>query len=66
MGHNCVITEELEKMDCETMTIQYDWCGVFKEFTGPKAEVIARVKEIQVNPQTMKMIGIDHPRKAAA
>jgi hypothetical protein len=66
MGHNSIVTEELERMDCEIMTIQYDWCGFFKEFTGSKKEVIARFKEIQANPQTMKLIVIIHPQKTAA
>jgi len=66
MGHNSIVTEELEKMDCETMTIKYEKFGVFKEFTGPKKEVITRFKKIQANPQTMKLIVIIHPQKTAA
>lgn len=66
MGHNSVVTEELEQMDCETMTIKYEKCGVYHEFIGPKKEVIARFKKIQASPQTMRLIEILHSRKAAA
>jgi len=57
--------EELEGMDCETMTIKYNERGTYKEFPGPKKEVVARYKEILRNPKMMKFIGIDHPRKTA-
>lgn len=65
MGHKTAVTEELEQMDCETMTIKYEKCGVFKKYTGPKKEVISLFKKIQANPQTMTLIEILHPRKAA-
>lgn len=65
MGHKSVITEELEQMDCEIMTIKYEKRGVFNKYTGPKKEIIARLKKIQANPQIMKMIEILHPRKTA-
>ena len=57
--------EELEKMDCETMTIKYEEHGICKEFPGSKKEVVARYKEILRNPKTMKLIVIDHPQRAA-
>lgn len=64
MGHKSVISEELEGMDCETMTIKYEKYGVLKKYTGPKKDVIALVKKIQANPQTMRWIEILHPRAA--
>jgi len=65
MGHKIVVTEELEQMDCETMTIKFEKCGVYHEEYGPKRDIIARLKEIQANPQTMNLIEILHPRRAA-
>jgi hypothetical protein len=66
MGHNSIVTEELERMDCETMTIKYEKCGVYHEDFGPKKEIIALFKKIQANPKTMKLIEVLHPRKTAA
>jgi len=65
MGHKSALTEELEQMDCETMTIKYEKCGVLKKYTGPKAEIISLLKKIQADRETMKLIEILHPRKAA-
>ncbi|MDP2934463.1 MAG: hypothetical protein Q8N59_01685 [bacterium] len=65
MSDGIKFIEELERMDCETMTIQYEEHGAPKEFPGPKKEVIALYKKILRNPKTMKFIGIDHPRKTA-
>lgn len=56
------LDKEVEEIDCEIMTIIYDWCGVQKEFTGPKEQVIAIVREIQDKPQIMRFIRINHPQ----
>jgi len=60
MGQNCNIIDELKEMKCEIMTIRYENCGVLKEFTGPKEEVIEQFKKIQDNPKKMKLIEIRH------
>ena len=64
MGQNSNLIEELERMDCETMLVIYENCGVRKEFMGPKKEAITLVKKIRASPETMKMLQIHHPRAA--
>jgi hypothetical protein len=64
MGQNANLINELEKMNCETMIVVYDKCGVRKEFMGPKEEVISLVKKIQESQESMKLLTIHHPRAA--
>lgn len=64
MGRNNTLINELEEVNCETMTVIYENCGVRKEFTGPKNEAIALVKKIRASEKTMRISQIIHPRAA--
>jgi len=65
MGKSKNMIEELKEVDCETMTVVYEWCGVRKERKLPKDEAIAFIKKIQARPQDMRVLEVLHPRAAA-
>jgi len=64
MGQNNTLVNELERVNCETMTVIYEKCGVRKKYRGPKKEVISLVKKIKESPENMKLTEVQHPRAA--
>ena len=64
MGKSNNLIGELEEVDCETMTVVYENCGVYKEFKAPKDEAISFVQKILANPEEMKFLEIQYIRAA--
>jgi len=64
MGQKSNLIEELKEMNCETMTVIYENCGVRKEYEGPKDEAVSLVEKILSSQKTMRIIEIQHPRAA--